>query len=76
MEDAVGLLHTLRLATIAVAGLLLYRLVLGALMSLLIRGVQRNRPIVAAPEPEAQQRRADRWSAVPGASHPARTRHR
>lgn len=60
------LLHVLRLVVIALAGLLLYCLVLAALVSFVIRGVQRNRPVVAAPEREPQERRGDRWSAVPG----------
>ncbi len=59
------LLYVLRLVVIALAGLLLYCLVLGALASFIIRGVQRNRPVVAAPEREPQERRGGRWS-VPG----------
>lgn len=60
------LLHVLRLVVIALAGLLLYSLVVGALASFIIRGVQRNRPVVNAPERKPQERRGDRWSAVPG----------
>ncbi len=60
------LLHVLRLMVTALAGLLLYCLIVAALVSFVIRGVQRNRPVIAPPEEEPQERRGDRWSAVPG----------